>query len=61
MADHKKMYSTLFNAITDAIEILQNAQLETEDMHGRDDRPKLVPFPLPEESKDKEEPSRDGS
>lgn len=33
MTDYKKMYLTLFNAMTDAIEILQNAQLNTEEMY----------------------------
>ena len=33
MADYKTMYYKLFNAITDAVEILQNAQAETEEMY----------------------------
>lgn len=33
MADYKKMYSTLFNAITDVISILQKAQKETEELY----------------------------
>ncbi len=32
MADYKKMYTTLFNAQTDAIGILQKAQQITEEM-----------------------------
>lgn len=32
MADYKKMYTTLFNAQTDAIGILQKAQQQTEEM-----------------------------
>ena len=32
MADYKKMYYKLFNFVTDAIEILKKAQIETEDM-----------------------------
>ena len=32
MSDYKSMYTKLFNAITDAIHILQQAQIETEDM-----------------------------
>jgi hypothetical protein len=33
MADYKKMYHKLFNAVTSAIEILQNAQLDTEEVY----------------------------
>lgn len=33
MADYKSMYYKLFNAFTDAIEILQKAQQETEDIY----------------------------
>ncbi len=32
MADYKKMYTTLFNATTDAVSILQKAQQTTEKM-----------------------------
>ena len=32
MPDYKKMYTTLFNAVTDAIEILQSAQQDTEEL-----------------------------
>ncbi len=32
MPDYKKMYTTLFNSVTDAIEILQQAQNETEEI-----------------------------
>ena len=33
MPDYKTMYAKLFNAITDATEILQQAQRETEEMY----------------------------
>jgi hypothetical protein len=33
MADYNKMYSTLSNAMTDAINILQKAQQKTEEMY----------------------------
>jgi len=33
MADYKKMYTRLFNAATDAVNILQAAQIETEEMY----------------------------
>ncbi len=32
MADYKRMYTTLFNATTDAVSILQKAQQITEEM-----------------------------
>jgi hypothetical protein len=33
VADYKKMYTRLFNAATDAVNILQSAQVETEKMY----------------------------
>ena len=33
MSDYKKMYFELFVAITDAIELLSNAQRKTEEMY----------------------------
>ena len=33
MADYKKMYLELFNSITDAIEILKEAQTKTEELY----------------------------
>ena len=33
MSSYKKMYLELFNAITDAIEILQGVQLSVEEIH----------------------------
>ena len=33
MPDYKKMYFKLFNSVTDAIEILQKAQIETEEIY----------------------------
>ena len=33
MADYKKMYYSLFNAVTKAIELLQNAQARTEELY----------------------------
>ena len=32
MADYKKMYTKLFNTVTDTINLLQAAQAETEEM-----------------------------
>lgn len=36
MADYKKMYYTLFNAVTDAVENLQQAQRQAEEMFVSD-------------------------
>lgn len=33
MPDYKKMYTTLFNSVTDAIKILQQAQIKTEEIY----------------------------
>lgn len=33
MPDYKTMYYKLFNAVTDAVEILQQAQLEAEEIY----------------------------
>ena len=33
MPDYKTMYGKLFNAITDAVEILQQAQRDTEELY----------------------------
>lgn len=33
MPDYKKMYSELFNAYADVIEILKNAQIKTEEIY----------------------------
>jgi hypothetical protein len=37
MPDYKKMYSKLFDAMADAITILQEAQRETEEIYIRED------------------------
>ena len=44
MVDYKTMYYKLFNAITDAVEILQSAQIETEEMYM--DTPETIPVNL---------------
>ena len=33
MPDYKNMYKNLFNAVTEAIEILQQAQIDAEEMY----------------------------
>ena len=44
MADYKKMYTILFNKITDVIEELQEVQKETEDLYIDSPEPKFVDF-----------------
>ena len=39
MPDYAKMYRELFNAVTDVVEILQKAQLRTEELYMEDDNP----------------------
>lgn len=39
MPDYAKMYRELFNAVTDAVEILQKAQLRTEEIYMADGNP----------------------
>lgn len=49
MADYKNMYMTLFNAITDAINILQKAQRETEELFVNAEESKIILLENPEE------------
>ena len=42
MADHKSMYLKLFNAVTDAVNILQNAQAEAEEMYVSQEEPTIT-------------------
>jgi len=42
MPDYKKMYTTLFNKITDVIEQLQEVQRETEEMYIESPEPELI-------------------
>ena len=44
LADYKKMYTILFNKITDVIEELQEVQKETEDLYIDSPEPKFVDF-----------------
>lgn len=41
MADYQKMYRKLFQATTKAIELLQQAQQETEEIYISSDQPEL--------------------
>lgn len=52
MPDYKKTYLILFNAITDAIHILQKAQQDAESFIIEDDGPNLIVL-LQEEKEDK--------
>ena len=50
MVDFNKMYATLFNAVTDAINILQKAQAETEELYiSQEDKPNLVLLKRPDD------------
>lgn len=51
MPDYEKMYKTLFNAMTDAIEVLQKAQQETEEQYIKAEPPKIHILPLDTEKK----------
>lgn len=42
MPDYSKMYATLFNAVTDAITVLQNAQLKTEEQYMESGDPAIT-------------------
>lgn len=50
MPDYKKLYLRLFNAVTDAIEILTEAQQDCEELYVSEDEPKLII--LPQESEE---------
>ncbi len=60
MINYKKLYFQLFNAVTDAIEILQKAQIDAEDAYieeGVNDEqnlPKITKFKVHSANKDKE-------
>jgi len=38
MPDYKKMYTTLFNAMTDSIRLMQDAQREAEEIYIEDEQ-----------------------
>lgn len=42
MADYSSMYKKLFNVVTDAIEILQAAQVETERLYINHESPNIT-------------------
>ncbi len=59
MVNYKKLYFRLFNAITDAIEILQKAQIDAEDSYiedGEDENnsPKVTKFKVHSSTDNKE-------
>lgn len=49
MPDYAKLYRTLFRAQSKAIEILQQAQLETEELYISAEDPELIVLPRQEE------------
>lgn len=54
MPDYKTMYLKLFNAITDAVEILQDAQRKTEEIYitsSEQDEGKIKYFKIIEKEK----------
>lgn len=59
MINYKKLYFRLFNAVTDAIEDLKQAQIDAEDAYieeGEDENnsPKVTKFKVHSADKDKE-------
>jgi hypothetical protein len=53
MPDFKEMYLKLFRSQTTAINILKEAQKETEEMYIEAEPPKLTLFPTDEPEEDK--------
>jgi hypothetical protein len=49
MADYRGMYLTLFNAITDTINILQEAQGKTEELYMEQEDPKIIAMEDPKD------------
>lgn len=58
MADYKTMYLTLFNAVTDAVKLLQKAQIEVEEMFISQEEPKITLLKLSDETEDSPESER---
>ena len=50
MADYAKMYHELFGAVTKAIQILQQAQIDTEEMYISAKEPMIKILPKSEDS-----------
>ena len=48
MADYSKMYVKIFNTVTDVINILQRAQIETEEIFINQDEQNLVLLKYPD-------------
>ena len=56
MPDYKSMYFKLFNKVTDAIGILQKAQIEGEDEYVTSkDEPILISLAIPPDEPDKKD------
>ncbi|MBQ1263906.1 MAG: hypothetical protein IIY04_00625 [Oscillospiraceae bacterium] len=48
MPNYQAMYLRLFNAVTDAIEILTKVQQDCEELYMSDDEPNLIVLPSDE-------------
>ena len=48
MADYKAMYHKIFNAATDAIALLQTAQVQTEEMFISQEAPDIIVLDSPD-------------
>ncbi len=57
MADYQKMYSTLFNKVSDVIEELQYVQRQTENLYIESPEPEIVVL-TPENNKDTQDPEK---
>ena len=58
MPDYAKMYRELFNAVTDAVEILQKAQIRTEELYMADENP-VIQLLKPEPSEAEASPENE--
>lgn len=61
MPDYAKMYRELFNAVTDAVEILQKAQIRTEELYMADENPVIQLLKPEPETPEKDVPPEAGS
>ena len=60
MPDYARMYRELFNAVTDAVEILQKAQLRTEELYMEaDDSVIRLLQPEPDDANTETQPEND--
>lgn len=57
MADYQKMYTTLFNKVSDVIEELQDVQCQTENLYIESPEPEIVVL-TPENDNDTPDPEK---